>query len=125
MLRCWIIMVVLASLTWAVSEAAVACDHGATSHSEVSQGTTGAVLHEAPSLQAAPMVPIHKCAATCPGACCCNGGALPCASGQAASDVNGGFDLIVLAAIVRAGRWSQQAVYYREPLYGLDRPPKV
>lgn len=136
-LRC-IAMVVLVCLAWGLSTPAAACNHtvGAQSKStgiaanEIDSPTTARAqatsVYKTTSI--ARSAPGHRksgCAARCLGACCCNGGMLSCGSGQGANDVNGGFDLIVLAAIVHAGHRPQRAVHYKEPLYGVDRPPKA
>jgi len=125
---CRIALVVLACLVWGLSTPAMACDHGATTQSEARAAPDAQVapdLQTASVAQVAPQLPMNKCSGTCHGACYCHGGATSCSTGQAPGHVINGFELILRASGARTGRKPEQAVLYKEPLYGLDRPPKA
>lgn len=133
-----IAMVVLACLVWGLATPAVACDHGARADSEAALAEASESTAEAASsTQTTPLVPatsvalaapsplINKCPGACPGACCCHGGLASCSAAHTPGHVSSAFVLTPRTGTVRIGRKPEQAVRYREPLYGLDRPPKV
>jgi len=124
--RCRIAMVLLACLAWGLSTPVLACDHGATIQSETAPDAQDALhLQTAPVAQAAPQLPMNKCSGTCPGVCCCQGGVTSCSTGNAPGQQSSAFELILSAPSVLVGRGREQTLHYREPLYGLDRPPKA
>ena len=122
-------MVLLACLAWGLSKPVLACDHVATIQGDGAHAAPDAQaashLQTAPVAQAAPERPVNKCSGTCPGACCCEGGVTSCSTGNAPGQEFCAFELILSAQSVLAGRGLEQTVHYREPLYGLDRPPKA
>ena len=127
-----IAIVVLACLVWGLSKPAAACDHGGAAESRPTYTVAGApvaqvaIAQEAPVAQAAPELPLNKCLGTCPEACCCHGGMASCSTGHAPGQASSGFELCRAAARGARLAWrGEQTVPYREPLYGLDRPPKA
>lgn len=135
---CRITMIVLACLVLGLSTAAAACDHAAGTQSESPRVAASALrslttsrardssLYETTSIvESTPGLPKDGCSTTCPGVCCCQGGTAPCTSAHTAGHVNSGWEPIVIAGVVHTRLWPLRAVYYREPLYGLDRPPKA
>ena len=137
---CRIAMVVLACLVWGLSTPSMACEHGVGAHSEAAHAGGSepiaytahtASLAQAPLAaatsvaHAAPGLPMNKCPGACHGACCCHGGMTSCSTWQAPGHVISGFELILRASGARTGRKPEQAVLYKEPLYGVDRPPKA
>ena len=133
-----IAMVVLACLVWGLATPAMACDHGARAESEVALAEAIEPTAKAASLaQTTPLVPatsvalaapsplINKCPGACPGACCCHGGVASCSAAHTPGHVSRAFELTPRTGADRTRRKPEQEVRYREPLYGLDRPPKA
>jgi hypothetical protein len=124
--RCRIAMVLLACLAWGLSKPVLACDHGATIQSEAAPDAQAAPhLQAAPVAQAAPQLPMNKCSGKCPGSCCCQGGVTSCSTGNAPGQASSGFELRRVARGTPPGSGGEQTVPYREPMFGLDRPPKA
>jgi hypothetical protein len=132
---CRIAMVVLACLVWGLSTPSMACEHGVGAYSEAAHaGGSELIAYTAHMASlaaaisvahAAPRLPMNKCPGACHGARCCHGGLTSCSTGQAPAHMISGFELLLRASGARTGRKPEQAVTYKEPLYGLDRPPKA
>lgn len=135
---CRIAMVVLACLVSGLGTSAAACDHsGGTQsepplvvanepHSPATSRARASSLYETTFIvEASSGHPKDGCPGACPGACCCHGGAASCSAAHTLAQVSSAFELTPRTGTLRTGRKPGQAVRYREPLYGLDRPPKV
>lgn len=134
---CRIAMVVLGCLVWGLSTPAMACDHApradsaAIADASAPTAEAASLTHPTPLApaisvaHAARSLPINKCPGACPGACCCHGGVASCSAAHPPGHESSAFQLPPATGTVRAGHKPEQAVRYREPLYGLDRPPKA
>ena len=119
--RCLTAIALLAILIWVLPAPAMACDHHAAVPQKASSPTASIVAVAQPK-QSRPM---NSCPGACLGACCCHGGMTSCAAGYVTGQAANGFDLFRSARGARLAPGGEQTVPYREPLYGLDRPPKA
>jgi hypothetical protein len=125
------LVVVLACLAWGAASPTVACNQHASAAGEVAPASKPVLLAKVgvnqtlPTVEAAPQMPASKCPGACFGACCCHGGMTSCSAGHISGPATVGFDLFRSARGSRLAWGGDQSVPYRDPRYGLDRPPKA
>ncbi len=126
------LVVVLACLTWGAASPTVACNHHASTASEALHASKKLTLanaagsqHLAPVAKSGSEFPVGRWPGSCVGACCCHGGMTSCSAGHISGPATIGFDLFRSARCIRLAWAGDQSVPYRDPRYGLDRPPKA